>query len=102
MLHLDLHIQPQTEQRLKKVLASTSDEEMFAQNIIAYQVAELHKGAINLRLDLKQFEDKYHQTTEEFYHQFEHGHTDDTEDAMLWAGLYEMLQDNERRLQELT
>jgi hypothetical protein len=102
MLHLDLHIQPQTEQRLKKVLASTSDEEMFVQNIIAYQVAELQKGAINLRLDLKQFEDKYHQTTEEFYHQFEHGHTDDTEDAMLWAGLYEMLQDNERRLQELT
>ena len=101
MLHLDLHIQPQTEQRLKKVLAATSDEEMFAQNIIAYQVAELQKGAINLRLDLKQFEEKYHQTTEEFYQQFEQGHTDDTEDAMLWAGLYEMLQDNERRLQEL-
>ena len=102
MYHLDLHIQPQTEQRLKKVLASTSDEEMFAQNIIAYQVTELQKGAINLRLDLRQFEDKYQQTTEEFYHQFEQGRTDDTEDAMLWAGLYEMLQDNERRLKELT
>ena len=102
MLHLDLHIQPQTEERLKKVLASTSDEEMFAQNFIAYQVAEFQKGAINIRLDLKQFEKKYHQTTEEFYQQFEQGHANDTEDAMLWAGLYEMLQDNERRLQELT
>jgi hypothetical protein len=102
MLHLDLHIQPQTEERLKKVLASTSDEEMFAQNFIAYQVAEFQKGAINIRLDLKQFEEKYHQTTEQFYQPFEQGHANDTEDAMLWAGLYEMLQDNERRLQELT
>jgi hypothetical protein len=28
MLQLELYIQPQTEQRLKKVLASTADEEM--------------------------------------------------------------------------
>lgn len=101
MLHLDLHIQPQTEQRLKKILAFTSDEETFAQNIIAYQVAELHKSALNIRLDLKRFEEKYHQSTEEFYRQFEQGLADDSEDTILWAGLYEMLQDNERRLEEI-
>ncbi|PIE32068.1 hypothetical protein CSA56_16505 [candidate division KSB3 bacterium] len=101
MLNLELHIQPQTEQRLKAILASTPDEETFAQNIIAYQVAELRKGALNIRLDLKQFEEKYHQSTEEFYQQFEQGQTDDSEDTMLWAGLYEMLQDNEHRLEAL-
>ena len=102
MLNLELDIQPQTEQRLKKILAYTQDEEMFAQNIIAYQIAELQKGLLNIRLDLKQFENKYQQSSEEFYQQFEQGKTDDSEDVMLWAGLYEMLQDNERRLQELT
>ena len=102
MLNLELDIQPQTEQRLKKILEYTQDEEMFAQNIIAYQIAELQKGLLNIRLDLKQFENKYQQSSEEFYQQFEQGETDDSEDVMLWAGLYEMLQDNERRLQELT
>lgn len=102
MLNLELHIQPKTAQRLKAILASTPDEETFAQNIIAYQIAELRKGALNIRLDLKRFEQKYHQSTEAFYHQFERGKTDDSEDVMLWAGLYEMLQDSERRLQALT
>ena len=102
MLNLELHIQPKTAQRLKAILISTPDEETFAQNIIAYQIAELRKGALNIRLDLKQFERKYHQSTEEFYQQFERGETDDSEDVMLWAGLYEMLRNNQRQLQALT
>jgi hypothetical protein len=102
MLNLELHIQPHTEQRLKAILASTPDEETFAQNIIAYQMAELRKGILNIRLDLKQFEAQYRQSSEEFYRQFEQGLADDTEDFMLWAGLYEMLCDNERRLDALT
>jgi hypothetical protein len=87
---------------LKAILASTPDEETFVQNIIAYQIAELRKGVLNIRLDLKRFEAQYQQSSEEFYQHFEQGQTDDSEDALLWAGLYEMLQDNERRLEALT
>lgn len=101
MLHLQLDVQPQTANRLKKILASAPDEETFAQNVIAFQVAELRKGLINIRLDLKQFEEKYQQTSADFYRRFEKGETDDSEDTILWAGLYEMLQDNELQLQDL-
>jgi len=101
MLHLELNIQPQTAQRLKKILASAPNEETFARNVIAYQIAELRKGMLNIRMDLKQFEDKYQQSTADFYRQFEQGEMDDSEDALLWAGLYEMLQDNERKIQDL-
>ena len=101
MVQLELHICPQTEQRLKKVLALTPDQETFVQNIIAYQVAELRKGILNIRLDLQEFETKYHQSSDTFYDQFVRGEAGDHEDAMLWAGLYEMLQDNEQRLHEL-
>lgn len=101
MLHLQLDVQPQTANRLKKILASAPDEETFARNVIAFQVAELRKGLINIRLDLKQFEEKYQQTSADFYRRFEKGETDDNEDTILWAGLYEMLQDNELQLQDL-
>ncbi len=58
---------------------------------------------LNIRLDLKQFEDTYQTSTEHFYHQFEEGTLlDDREEYMAWAGLYEMLCENEHRLQELT
>ena len=101
MFNLQLHIDPKTEQRLKTILAHTENEETFAQNIIAYQVSELRKSLLNIRLDLQSFEEKYKQSTEAFYQEYEQGLTDDSEDAMLWAGLYEMLRHNERRLQEL-
>ncbi|RWX43537.1 hypothetical protein H206_02718 [Candidatus Electrothrix aarhusensis] len=101
MFNLQLHISPKTEQRLKAILAHAQDQETFAQNIISYQITELQKGIVNIRLDLKKFEEKYKQPTEEFYQQYTQGQTDDSEDAMLWAGLYEMLRDNENQLREL-
>ncbi len=101
MFNLQLQVDPKTEQRLKTILAHMQNEETFAQNIIAYQIAELQKSLLNIRLDLKGFEEKYKQPSEKFYHLYEQGQTDDSEDTMLWAGLYEMLRNNEERLREL-
>ncbi len=101
MLNLQLHIQPQTEQKLRTILTYTHDEEMFARNIISYQINELQKGILNLRLDLKQFEEKYQMSTDEFYRQFQKGISGDSEDFIVWSGIYEMFRENERRLQEL-
>ena len=42
MLDLRLDVRPNTAQRLKKVLELAPDSETFAQNIIAYQIAELN------------------------------------------------------------
>lgn len=101
MLSLKLHIQPQTEKKLKKILTYAKDEEIFAQNIIDYQIAELQKGILNLRLDLKQFEEKYQMSSDKFYQQFEQGISGDDEDFIIWAGIYEMFRENEHRLREL-
>ena len=40
--------------------------------------------------------------TEAFYRKFEQGKLEDSEDNMIWAGLYEMLEKNTTRLQELS
>ncbi|MEI6332301.1 MAG: hypothetical protein WCP16_23925 [Pseudanabaena sp. ELA645] len=56
MLDFQLSVQPQTERKLKKILSQVQDTEAFALNIIAYQVSELQKGILNLRLDLDDFE----------------------------------------------
>ncbi len=102
MLNVQLDIQPQTERRLKKLLESLQNQEIFAQNIIDYQITELRKGILNIRLDLKQFEDTYQLSSEDFYRKFEEGKCDDREDFIVWAGLYEMFSENELRLKELS
>ncbi len=101
MLDFQFSIQPQTEQRLKKILDSVRDTETFAQNIISYQISELQKSILNLRLDLGEFEQKYKMTSEEFQNQFSQGILEDDADFMVWSGLYEMLCQNQLQLYEL-
>ena len=102
MLQLELELQPQTEQKLRTVLAQHPDQETFAQNIIAYQIADLKRAILNIRLDLHQFERKYQQPTEQFYDLFNLNQLDDSGDYMIWAGIYELLCSNEEQLAVLT
>jgi hypothetical protein len=101
MLNLHLNVDPQTARRLKKVLEYSRDEETFAQNVIAYQLAELRRGSLNLKLDLQAFEEKYQISSQNFYEKFSQGKMGDNEDFIIWAGLVEMLDENEKRLQGL-
>ena len=98
---LQLQLQAPTEKRLKKIIAQYNDLELFAQNIIAYQISQLKTALLNIRLDLRQFEQKYQQSSDTFYQQFTTGKLDDREDFILWAGIYEMLQDNKRQLEAI-
>ena len=101
MLDLHLEVKPQTAEKLKRVLELHTNQETFAQNIIAYQIAELKKAILNLRLDLKTFEKRHNRTSADFYDEFSKGATGDSEEYMLWAGLYELLAENEERLTSL-
>lgn len=101
MLNLNLNIRSKTAKRLKRVLENSRDEETFAQNVIAFQVAQLKRGILNLKLDLKELEQKYSMSSESFYKRFSQGKLDDRQDYIQWAGLYEMLTENEKQLQGL-
>jgi len=97
MLDFHLSVQPKTEERSKIILNSIEDKENFAQSIINDQVARLQRAILNLRLDLKIFEQKYQIKSE----QFSQGILADEEDFIIWSGLYEMLSQNEIQLQKL-
>jgi len=99
MLNLDLS--SKTEIKFKKILDQYPNSEVFAQNIIDFQTSELKKGMINIQIDLQDFEKKYKLSTQEFYKKHQSGQMDDDEDYMIWAGIYEMLLLNQKRLNEL-
>jgi len=101
MLNFNLNVRPKTAKRLKKVLEYSRDEEAFAQSFIAYQIAELRRAILNLRLEMKTFEERYGMSSAKFQKKFNQGQMDDSEDFILWAGMCEMLEKNEGRLQGL-
>jgi hypothetical protein len=101
MLNFQLAVKPQTEQRLKKILNQIQDAEIFAQGFIFYQISELQKSNLNIKLDLKEFEKKYNMRSEDFYQKFTQGVIEDSEDFIIWSGLYEMFCQNQNQLNEL-
>ncbi|MGE0086707.1 MAG: hypothetical protein AB7S75_20065 [Desulfococcaceae bacterium] len=101
MLTLHLNIKPETEMRLKKILEYTRDEEAFVRKIIAAQIAELKNGIFQIQVQLRQFEERYSMTSNEFFRQYKRCVFADKEDFRRWAQTYEMLLENEKRLQSL-
>ena len=65
------------------------------------RIAELRRTILNLRLEVKVFEEKYKMSSAAFHTKFDQGKMDDSEDFILWAGAYEMLEKNKARLKGL-
>ncbi len=101
MLNLDFVLQPETEQKMKRILDQYPDKEVFFQDIIKNHINELKNGVHNIEIDLKEFEQRYQLSSEDFYHQFKNGELDDQEDFMLWSGIYEMQLQNKKKLVDL-
>jgi predicted mannosyl-3-phosphoglycerate phosphatase (HAD superfamily) len=101
MLDLQLELKPRTAEKFRKILNQYQSHEVFISYIIGYEISELERAIGKIQLDLRQFEEKYHLATSNFYKAFENGQIDDCEDYMIWAGIYELLLKNQQRLQEL-
>jgi hypothetical protein len=101
MLNLDFVLQPETEQKMKRILDQYPDKEVFFQDIIKKQINELKNGIHNIEIDLKAFEQRYSLSSEDFYKRFSNGELGDDEDFMLWSGIYEMQLENKKKLLEL-
>lgn len=102
MLNINLDLKPNTEKIFRKILQDYKDNhDLFVKNILEYQIGELRKEILNLKLDLKSYEKKYNLSTEEFYKKYNAGEFDDNTDHMIWAGIYEMIKRSKKKLKEL-
>ncbi|MBW8050021.1 MAG: hypothetical protein FVQ77_06720 [Cytophagales bacterium] len=100
MLKLNIKLQPETEEKIRLMLAQHSDKEIFFQGIIKHKINELKNGIVNIKIDLQQFEEKYNLSTEDFYNKFINGELGDEEDFLIWSGIYEMQLRNEKELKK--
>ena len=50
MIDLCLDLEKETEKKFNKILDQYANKEIFAQNIIEYEISELKKGIINMQL----------------------------------------------------
>ncbi len=98
---LSLDLKPDTERSLKQILSLYPDIDVFFRNVIQFQVQQLQSEIINFQLDLDDFEKQYNIRTSVFYDKYKNGEMGDSEDILLWAGIYEMLLENRNKLADI-
>ena len=101
MLNFDFAVRPEIEQKVKRILDQYPDKELFFQDIINSRVNELKNGIHNIEIDLREFERRYRLSSDDFYRQFKNGEMEDSEDFLLWSGIFEMQLENKKKLVEL-
>ena len=98
MTNLQLNLEPDTHKKFMNILSMYSNEDTFFKNIINYQINLLQSEIINIRNDLDDLEKKYGMTSTKFYKLYKDKKTDDSEDMLMWVGLYEMFLENDKKI----
>ncbi len=70
--------------------------------LLAYEAEQSHGQLVVLETDLAEFEQQYEMASDEFFHRYQAGQTDDRMDFVEWASLVFMRNNLRRRLQLLT
>ena len=76
-------------------------KELLIEKFIEYHVKKLKREVARMQEDLDTYEKLYNKKSPEFYEEFEQGKLEDSEDFILWAGIYEMQLNCNQKLQKL-
>ena len=84
-----------TEVKTQKVV-----KEVFEPNVVS-TITLTFDDIVNIKKDLKQFEEKHKTDSKLFYDKFEKGKLGDEDDYIIWAGIYEMFLRDKQKLAKL-
>ncbi len=100
-MDIQLNLHADTHKKIMYILSQYSNTDDFFKNIINYQISLLQKEIINVKIDLDDFEKNSGMSSEKFYSNYKNSKVDDSEDTLLWVGLYELLLENEKKIAKL-
>ena len=75
---ININIEQDTEKKLKYILSFHTNKDIVFRKFINYQIHELQ--------------------SKKFYQKFTDGKTDDSQDTLIWAGLYEVFTENNKQI----
>jgi hypothetical protein len=87
-----------------EVLKETYDQselEQILAKLLDVTLGDYRKRAARYEHELKEFENRYGMDSASFYRQFEAGELGDAMDYFEWAGLYELLENLEQKINRL-
>lgn len=98
---VSFELQPSIAAKFEKYVKLFGSKEIMFSKFIDFHINRIKREIAQMQIDLNAYENKYNMTSEEFHRDFTAGKTDDSNDYILWAGIYEMQLSSKQKLEEL-
>ena len=101
MKQITLNLEKDIAEKLNSYIQIFGNDNLFVDKFMDFQKRRLKKEIALMKIDLINFEKKYNKKSEVFYSEFQEGNAGDSEDFLLWSGIFEMYLDSKNKLSTL-
>lgn len=77
------------------------NDNILFEDFVNFHRNKIKREIIHLEKDLESFEKKYNLLSKDFYAQFEAGKLEDSNDFIIWSGVYEMTLNSKQNLEKI-
>ncbi len=102
MTQITVNLDTDLAKQWNKLASLIGDQNILFSEFIEYHKRSAQREIARMEVDLATYEDKYKMSSEDFYNKFDCGELDDTQDFVVWSGIYEMQLDSKKKLAELS
>ena len=94
MAQITIELDNSLASKLDGLIRFFGDKDMMFNKFVEFHCKNTQREIVRIQADLDAYEQKYDMSSKHFYEAFERGKLEDSEDYILWSGIYEMQQDS--------
>ena len=102
MAQITIELDSSLASKLDSLIRIFGDKDLMFKKFVEFHRKNTQREIVRIQTDLDAYEQKYDMSSKHFYEAFERGELEDSEDYILWSGIYEMQQDSKKRLDALS
>lgn len=102
MTQITVNLDTDLAKQWNKLASLVGDQNILFSDFIEYHKRNAQREIARMEVDLATYEDKYDMPSEEFYSKFEQGELEDSQEFVVWSGIYEMQLESKKKLAELS
>ncbi len=102
MAQITLELDDDLAKKISNLARYIGDKDLMFTHFIDFHEKKTKREIARMEQDLYMYETKYKMASPIFYDQFEAGQLPDSQDFVVWSGIYEMLLESRQKLEALT
>lgn len=102
MTQITIEIESKLAEKMDQLIQFFGSKDLLFKDFMEFHIKKIQRKIVSMRSNLKQYEEQYDMASAEFFEQFENGQLEDSQDFVLWSGIYEMQVNSQKQSLQLS